>query len=74
MSLIETKKNLRLKQAEDYILDLIAKCPKLADISPAEMYDLPNRSGTIEKYEEGLRVIMERWKELYESTRNTTSE
>ena len=72
MSLIDTKKKLKTKIAEDYILRLIVKCPKLADISPAEMYALPNwKESSFEDFEKELSATLKRWKELYESTRTS---
>jgi len=71
MSLIDTKKEMGIKQANDYIIGLCDKCPELADIAPTEMYDLPDWELSIEKYEKELRIKLNKWKELYEQTRTS---
>ena len=74
MSLIDTKKKMLVKKAETYINMLCAKCPELADISTAEMYDLPDWSLPIEKFEKELSDTLKKWKGKYDKIKSRTAE
>ena len=73
MSLIDTKKKMLVKKAEAYINMLCAKCPELADIATAEMYDLPDWSKPIVDFEKDLSKTLNRWKEEYDKIKSRTA-
>jgi hypothetical protein len=72
MSLKDSKKELRIKQSEGYILGLIQKCPQLVDVCDLDMYNLPDWSLPVVEYEEKLRRTMNKWRKIYEQLRSPT--
>ena len=74
MSLIDTKKKMLVKKAETYINMLCDKCPELADTSTPEMYDLPDWSLPIEKFEKELSDTLKKWKGKYDKIKSRTAE